>query len=201
MEKQSLKINFKDLGKIEYKEFLKLQEELIKQKENYLLFATHNPIFTVGKNEAYKFPWALKVDRGGSITYFDEGTLMVYFIFNVQNPAFFYKNVKKSISLFFKNFPLEIYYDKNKPGFYIQNRKIASLGFRYENNKSKHGVSIHINPNLDEFNKINPCNLSGIKATSLYNEGINISINTAKNLIKDIIKKVFYETKSVSTLT
>ena len=201
MEKQFLEINFKDLGKIDYQEFLKLQEDLVQKRENFLLFATHSPIFTVGKNEAKNFPFALVVDRGGSITYFDEGTLMIYFIFNVKNPPFFYKNVRKSISLFFKNFPLEIFYDKSKPGFYIQNRKIASLGFRYENNRSKHGVSIHINPNLEEFNKINPCNLSGIKATSLYNEGIKISINEAKKMLKKIIKEVFNETKSNSTIT
>ena len=201
MAKQYSEINFKDLGKIEYKEFLTLQEELVQKKENFLLFATHNPIFTVGKNEAKNFPFALPVDRGGSVTYFDEGTLMVYFIFNVKNPPFFYKNVRRSISLFFKNFPLDVFYDKTKPGFYIQNRKIASLGFRYEKNRSKHGVSIHINPNLDEFNKINPCNLSGIKATSLYNEGIKISISEAKKLLKSIIKEVFNETKSYRTLT
>ncbi len=200
MEKQYSEINFKDLGKIEYKKFLTLQEQLIKKKENYLLFATHNPIFTVGKNEAKNFPFAYPVDRGGSITYFDEGTLMVYFIFNVKNPPFFYKNVRKVISKFFANFPLEIYYDREKPGFYIQNRKIASLGFRYENNRSKHGVSIHINPNLAEFNKINPCNLSGIKATSLYNEGVKISIDKTKEILKPIIKEVFNETKSNSTL-
>ncbi len=201
MEKQSLEINFKDLGLIEYKKFLAIQENLIKQKENYLLFATHNPIFTVGKNETDNFPFALRVDRGGSITYFDEGTLMVYFIFNIKSPPFFYKNVRRVVSKFFENFPLNIYYDKEKPGFYIQNRKIASLGFRYENAKSKHGVSIHINPDLNEFNKINPCNLSGIKATSLYNEGIKISLSEAKDKLKSIIKEVFNETKSYSSVS
>ncbi len=193
MEKKYSKINFKDLGKIDYKDFLTIQEELIKKKENYILFATHNPVYTVGKNETQHFPFAIKVDRGGSITYFDEGTLMIYFIFNISNPAFFYKNVRRIISKFFENFPLEIFYDKEKPGFYIQNRKIASLGFRYENNRSKHGVSIHINPNLNNFNKITPCNLKGIKATSLTNEGIKITIDESKNLIKPIIKKVFNE--------
>ena len=201
MAKQYSEINFKDLGKIEYKDFLTLQEELVQKKENFLLFATHNPIFTVGKNEAEKFPFAMPVDRGGSVTYFDEGTLMVYFVFNVKNPPFFYKNVRKVISKFFANFPLEISYDRFKPGFYIQNRKIASLGFRYEKNRSKHGVSIHINPDLNEFNKINPCNLSGIKASSLYNEGIKISISEAKKLLKPIIKEVFNETKSYRTLS
>jgi len=195
LEKKYLEINFKDLGLIEYKKFLKIQEKLSLKKENYLLFATHYPIYTRGKFEE-NFPFALKVDRGGSITYFDEGTLMVYFIFNVKNPPFFYKNVRKTIQKFFDRFNLDIFYDKEKPGFYIQNRKIASLGFSYENNRSKHGVSIHINPNLENFNKINPCNLKGIKATSLKNEGINISIEEAKKDLKRIIKEIFNETNS-----
>ena len=189
-----MKIIFKNLGKIDYLDFLTLQEKLVKEKENYLLFATHNPIFTVGKNEKEKFPFAVKVDRGGSITYFDEGTLMVYFIFNVKNPAFFYKRVKKVLLAFFNELDKNIFYDKKNPGFYIENRKIASLGFKYENSRSKHGVSIHLNPDLKNFNKINPCNLKGIKATSLKNEGIIISKDEVIKKLTKLIKEVFNET-------
>jgi lipoyl(octanoyl) transferase len=191
-------IEFIDLKRIDYEKWIELMKRLSKaallSDKDYLVFTTHNPVFTVGKNEADKFPWAFKTDRGGSITYFDEGTLMVYFIFHIKNPAFFYKNVRKSIQKFFNNFPLDIYYDKEKPGFYIQNRKIASLGFSYKNGISNHGVSIHLNPDLEKFNEINPCNLSGIKATSLYNEGIDISIEEAKKIIIPIIKEIFNET-------
>ena len=194
MEKLYSEINFKNLGKIDYLEFLKLQESLVKEKENYLLFATHNPVFTVGKNENEDFPFAIKVDRGGSITYFDEGTLMVYFIFNVKNPAFFYKKVKKVLLRFFNELDKNIFYDKKNPGFYIENRKIASLGFKYENSRSKHGVSIHLNPNLKNFNKINPCNLKGIKATSLKNEGIIISKDEAIGKLTKLIREEFNET-------
>ena len=186
-------IHFKNLGKIDYLDFLAFQEKLVKEKENYLLFATHNPVFTVGKNEKEDFPFAIKVDRGGSITYFDEGTLMVYFIFNVKNPAFFYKRVKKVFLRFFNNLDKNIYYDKEKPGFYILNKKIASLGFKYENSRSKHGVSIHLNPDLENFNKINPCNLKGIKATSLKNEGIIISKDEAIGKLTKLIKEEFNE--------
>jgi lipoyl(octanoyl) transferase len=68
------------------------------------------------------------------------------------------------------------------------------MGFSYVQGRSNHGVSIHINPNLENFNKINPCNLSGIKATSLYNEGVKIEINETKKILKEIIKEVFNET-------
>jgi len=191
-----MKIIFKDLGLIEYEEFLKIQNILTNRKENIILFATHNPVYTVGESQKEQFPFALPVKRGGSITYFDEGTLMIYFIFNVKSPPLFFKNVRKVMNLFFKEFALNIYYDKLKPGYYIENRKIASLGFSYVNGRSNHGVSIHINPNLHNFNKINPCNLSGIKATSLYNEGVRIDVLKAKKILKEIIKEVFNETES-----
>jgi len=99
---------------------------------------------------------------------------------------------------YFSLFNLDIYYDKNRPGYYIHNRKIASIGLSYTNNRSNHGVSIHIKPDLNNFNKIKPCNLSEVKATSLYNEGINISIEESKIILKSIISEVFNETQSQS---
>jgi len=198
LEKLYSEINFKDLGLIKYGKFLKIQEALTPLKENFLLFATHEPVFTVGKNEAEKFKFAIPVNRGGSITYFDEGTLMVYFIFNVPSPPNFYKKVRKTLNLYFSRFNLPVYYDRQKPGFYIQNRKIASLGFSYINGRSNHGVSIHINPDLEKFNSIKPCNLSEVKATSLYNESIKADIQKEKEILKELINEVFNETKSKS---
>jgi len=179
-----------DLKNIDYLECLDILENLINKKENYLLFATHNPVYTFGTDESNFGVKAIKVDRGGSITYFDEGTLMVYFAFNVKSPPIFFKNVIKAFDNFFKSLDKRIYYDKSKPGFYIENKKIASLGFRYKNGRSKHGVSIHLNPNLENFNKIKPCNLDVI-ATSLYNEGIYISPEEVKEKIIKEVKNVF----------
>ncbi|GAB6073392.1 lipoyl protein ligase domain-containing protein [Nautilia lithotrophica] len=191
-----MQIIFKNLGLIEYEKFLEIQKELTHLKQNIVLFATHFPVYSVGETEAEKFPFAVPVKRGGSVTYFDEGTLMVYFIFNVKSPPNFFKKIRRVLDIFFKEFALAIHYDKTKPGYYIQNRKIASMGFSYINGRSNHGISIHINPDLENFNKINPCNLSGIKATSLYNEGVTISLDQSKNILKEIIKEVFDETQS-----
>jgi lipoyl(octanoyl) transferase len=199
LEKQFLEINFKDLGLIEYKKFLLIQKKLTLLKQNFLIFATHHPVYTVGINKAQNFPFAIPVKRGGSITYFDEGTLMVYFIFNVKSPPLFFRKVRTLMDKFFKNLNSEIFYDKEKPGYYLKNRKIASLGFHYEKGRSNHGVSIHISPNLENFNKINPCNLKGIIATSLKNEGIEISMDEAKKKLQKLIKEVFNETKSNCT--
>ena len=123
---------FLDFKTIKYCHFLKIQNYLhsraIKNNSNYLIFASHYPIFTKGINEK-KFPFALQVDRGGSITYFDEGSFMIYFIFKVNNPPLFFKKVIKILKKFFSPYS-QIKYDYKKAGFYIENRKICSLGFR-----------------------------------------------------------------------
>ena len=182
----------KNLGLIEYQKFLQIQDKLTALDENFLIFATHYPIFTIGTKDKELFPFALKVKRGGSITYFDEGILMAYFIFNIKSPYIFFKKVRKVFNSFFSQFP-NIYYNKKNPGYYIENRKVASIGFHYTNNRSNHGVAININPNLEKFNTINPCNLSNIKATSLYNEGYKISKEKIIKQIINFVKEEFNE--------
>jgi lipoyl(octanoyl) transferase len=186
-------MKFIDLGLVEYKKFLKIQNYLhkraIRENKNYTLFALHYPVFTKGLNEK-DFEFALKVDRGGSVTYFDEGSFMIYFIHKVPSPPLFYKRVIKSLKDFF-SFDKNIAFDSKKAGFYIENRKICSIGFAYKRGYSKHGVSIHLNNNLENFNKINPCNLEGIKATTLHNEGYKFSREEAKTRIVNILKDNF----------
>jgi len=180
-------MKFIDLKLVEYERFLHIQNYLhkraIRENNEYTLFASHYSIFTKGLNEK-EFKFALKVDRGGSITYFDKGSFMIYLIHKVTNPPFFYKKVIKLLKEFF-SFDKRIVFDSKKAGFYIENRKICSIGFGYKKGYSKHGVSIHLNNNLNNFNKINPCNLEGIKATSLWNEGYRMS---RKEIKKKIIK-------------
>ena len=190
-----------DLKLIEYKRFLQIQNYLhsraIKNSSNYLIFASHYPIFTKGLTEK-GYPFALQVDRGGSITYFDEGSFMIYFIFKVNNPPLFFKKIIKILKKFFSPYP-QIKYDYKKAGFYIENRKICSLGFSYKKGYSKHGVSIHLNTDLKNFNSVTPCNLKGIIATSLYNENILIDKNNIKIRLTNLIKEEFNETESQST--
>jgi lipoyl(octanoyl) transferase len=64
-----------------------LHKRAIRENNEYTLFASHYPIFTKGLNEK-EFKFALKVDRGGSITYFDKGSFMIYLIYKVTNPPF-----------------------------------------------------------------------------------------------------------------
>jgi len=191
LEKQYSEINFKDLGVIELEECLKIQEKLTSKQENFLLFATHYPIFSVGIKEAKDFPFATPVERDGSICYFDEGILNIYFIFNTCSKAFFYKKLKKILDSFFTTINFKAQFKKNPLGYYIKDSKIASIDFTINNCRTNHGISLHVNPNLSAFNQIRPCNIKNITATSLNNEGVKFSINEIKKILKPIIISTF----------
>ena len=182
-----------DLGCVEYERVDAILESFVlkAKEEDYLIFCTHPPVYTIG-SETYETDLkVVKTDRGGSITYFDEGCLLCYFAFKVKNPPFFYKKVVRSFENFFHHFSQKMYYDKKRPGFYIENKKIASLGFRYKEGVSKHGVSLHIDPDLEAFNKIRPCGLEGVEATSLAKEGYKVSMQEVKKLVAKAVRDVF----------
>ena len=164
----------------------------LQSDSDYLLFAKHPPVYTTGSDERDFGVETLRCDRGGSVTYFDEGSLMIYFCFLVPYPPLFFKRVVKTFSQILRRYDHKIRYDHKRPGFYIQNKKIASLGFRYRQNVSKHGVSLHLATDLDAFNKIPPCGLEDITATSFANEGIEYDEAKLKSQIQKAVHERFF---------
>lgn len=165
------------LGLIEYEKARKVMQEIHSQAlldgQNHLILCSHPNVFTLGSDKTTAFDVvSLSCDRGGSITCHTPGQLVFYFCFQVKQAAHFYKKVLTSFESFFRDFLPAVEYDKKNPGFYIQNRKIASLGFRYSQGVSLHGVALNVAVDLDFHAKISPCNLEGIVATSLCNEGV-----------------------------
>lgn len=184
----------RDLGCIAYEKIDAILEafgdEARRSGRNILTLCTHKPVFTVGQEGGDFAVATVATDRGGSITYHDEGTLMVYFSFLVPSPPLFYKKVVKALKNFFAFCP-ECFYDHARPGIYRHNRKLASLGFRYKGGVSKHGISLHIDPDLEAFNRITPCGLNGVVASSLQAEGFDIDLYEAKKAIIKALNDVF----------
>jgi len=165
-----------------------------KEQQNHLILCSHPNVFTVGSSEQSDFDVAVvQSDRGGSITAHSCGQAVFYFCFLVDNPARFYKKVLDAFENFFmQNLPA-ILYDKKNPGFYIQNRKIASLGFRYKEGVSLHGVALNVAVDLAFHSQINPCNLEGVVPTSLHNEGIMLTQEEVQKQLVSFIARSFDE--------
>ncbi|WP_457746639.1 lipoyl protein ligase domain-containing protein [Sulfurimonas sp.] len=186
-------------GEIDYitarEQMQKVHEKAKKDGKNHLILCSHPNVFTVGKDETKKFNIdVLQSDRGGSITCHSVGQNIYYFCFQVSNPAQFYKKVLQAFEMFFQEVLPEVTYDKKSAGFYIQNRKIASLGFRYSQGVSLHGVALNVNVDLDFHSQVPPCDLEGIVATSLQNEGITLTLKHVNKIMLQEIQEVFNDT-------
>jgi len=185
-------------GSIDYEESRKKMDGVHQQActddENHLIFCEHTPVFTVGENEKSVWPVpVVKTDRGGSITCHSPGQLVCYFCFQVAEPMLFYRHVKRSFENLFSKVLPEVFYDPKQAGFYIGNRKIASLGFRYAQGISLHGVSVNIDVDLALHNRVNPCGIEGITATSLKEEGVEMGMNEMETLVLNHICEGFDE--------
>ena len=178
-----------------YRKMLAVHKKAKADGENHLILTSHPPCFTIGRN-VWDTQWSVPVirsDRGGSITCHSSGQNIYYFCFQAPNPPLFFKKVRTVFTRFFAQFDKPFYYDKNNPGFYIENRKICSLGFRYKKGVSLHGVALNIDVDLSFHNQVNPCNLQNIQATSFKAEDIHIDCEWVNNMIISETKKVFHE--------
>ncbi len=183
-------------GEIEYRKGREMMQavhdEALKDKKNHLIICSHPNVFTVGYDENRSFKVdTIKCDRGGSITCHSPGQNIYYFCFQVKNPAFFYKKVIDSFGKFFNKHLPNVQFDKKNPGFYIENRKISSLGFRYSQGVSLHGVAVNVDVDLLFHSQVNPCNLNGIVPTSLKNEGAFLTQDEVNKEMTTFIKEVF----------
>jgi len=185
-------------GTIDYvqarKKMGEVHQKASEDGENHLIFCEHTPVFTVGENDNHIWPVpVVRSDRGGSITCHSPGQLASYFCFQVPEPMLFYRRVRRSFENLFAQILPEVFYDTKQAGFYIENRKIASLGFRYVQGVSLHGVSINIDVDLDLHNRVNPCGIEGITATSLKEEGIGMNMKEMESLVLEYISEGFDE--------
>jgi hypothetical protein len=49
-------------------------------------------------------------------------------------------------------------------------RKIGALGIRVERGVSYHGIALNVDPDLSDFDLIDPCGMPGVISTSMANE-------------------------------
>lgn len=194
------KIKLLEFENISYRESLSIQEDLQKKiilndsDDMFLLFVNYNEhIFTFGKygnkenlliDKDIIEKLNIKIfesDRGGDITYHGPGQLVVYPIFNLKKLNLRVKKFVRKIELVIKSFLKELKIEseilEKKPGLWVGNKKIASIGFNIKRHITKHGFSLNLSNDLSYYKYINTCGFEGLELTSIKNE-INRSIST-----------------------
>lgn len=160
--------------------------------KHYVLLCEHEPVITLGRNGSMKNLNVkqdvlnekqisfFKINRGGDITFHGPGQLVGYPILDLD---YFFTDIGKylrlleeSVILTCKDYGIEAGRSKGETGVWIDAekisgaRKICAIGIRCSRWVTMHGFAFNINTDLNYFNYIIPCGISGKSVTSLQKE-------------------------------
>ena len=169
------------LGRCDYapvfEEMKRFNDERTANTEDELWVVEHNPVFTqglAGKPEHLlirdDIP-VVQIDRGGQITYHGPGQLVVYTMIDFKRRKTSVRNIvsalENSIIDTLSDYGITANADPQRPGVYVQGKKIASLGLRIKNGSVYHGLALNIDMDLSPFTHINPCGYAGLEMTQI----------------------------------
>ncbi|EGV35205.1 MULTISPECIES: lipoyl(octanoyl) transferase LipB [Neisseria] len=145
--------------------------------EDELWVVEHPPVFTqglAGKPEhllLHSDIPVVQIDRGGQITYHGPGQLVVYTLIDFKRRKTSVRNIvtalENSIIDTLNEYGIRAAADPQRPGVYVDGRKIASLGLRIKNGSVYHGLALNINMDLTPFQQINPCGYAGMEMVQM----------------------------------
>jgi lipoyl(octanoyl) transferase len=184
-----------------------MQKRIIKIKNNtdneLIWLLEHSSIFTAGTSAKDEDLINNQVEtrrtgRGGEWTWHGPGQRVVYVMLNLKkrlpDVKAYVNALEEWIILTLEDFDIHGVRLENKPGVWVINKdnsydKIAALGVRISSWVSWHGISINVNPNLEQFKNIVPCGIQDGGVTSLYNlENISSFQHLDNNLSKNFTK-------------
>ena len=169
------------LGRCDYapvfEEMKRFNDGRTADTEDELWVVEHNPVFTqglAGKPEHLlirdDIP-VVQIDRGGQITYHGPGQLVVYTMIDFKRRKTSVRNIvsalENSIIDTLSDYGITANADPQRPGVYVQGKKIASLGLRIKNGSVYHGLALNIDMELSPFTHINPCGYAGLEMTQI----------------------------------
>ncbi len=172
---------FKDLGLQDYSLMQQAMKQFTKDRrtktKDEIWFCEHPSVFTYGKFadlshllEAKAIP-VVATDRGGQITYHGPGQLMIYTLIDLRRRKLSIRSWVHHLEAWMVKI-LE-HYDlvgqriAGRPGIYLGDQKIASIGLRVTRGCTYHGAALNVDMDLSPFQQINPCGYPNQAMTDL----------------------------------
>jgi lipoyl(octanoyl) transferase len=188
---------------VDYIDSMKILEKRVNDvaigKKNELLWILeHNTVYTAGtssnkKDLLDKSIKVIKTNRGGKHTIHSPGQKVIYFVLDLnkrkKDIRFLIQNVESCIIEILKEYKIKSYPDRKNIGVWVEKNKqllkIASIGIRVRKWIAYHGFSINVSNDLNKFNGIIPCGITGKKMTSLK----DLRIKNFSNINEVVAKK------------
>jgi len=162
----------------------------------------HEPVFTQGQAgkpehllDAHNIP-VVQTDRGRQITYHAPGQLVIYCLIDLTRLNLHTRQlvlkIEQSIIDTLRILGIDAHGNRDAPGVYVGESKIASIGLRVKQGRSYHGLSLNIDNDLTPFSYINPCGIKNQTVTRLHDLNISASISEVENLLVKNLQQQFY---------
>jgi lipoyl(octanoyl) transferase len=185
------------LGRIAYHEAWQLQKDLVDQRVageigDRLLLLEHDAVLTLGRQADERHVLAsprelarrdievIRVERGGEVTYHGPGQLVGYPILRLGDRGLLVRPLVHALEAAMLEtsgaLGVEAIRRDGHPGAWIDGgpgrpfRKIGALGLRIERGVSYHGIALNVDPDLRDFDLIDPCGEPGLVSTSIAEE-------------------------------
>ena len=179
-----------DLGRIPFAQAEAVQLARVEQvaggAEDTLYLLEHEPVVTFGRNggesNLHVSPELLRgrgvevarTGRGGDVTCHFPGQLVAYPVFRVdRRPGGlrrFFHDLEEVVIRALGHYGLEASRSPGRPGVWVEERKIASIGIGVRRWVSFHGVALNVGRDLSLFSCMTLCGLPGVEPTSLQLE-------------------------------
>ena len=179
---------YKFLGCLSYEDGLMAQENhhklcLQEGAAGFFLALEHKPVVTLGKHASQedlllsqdffsqKGVQIHRSDRGGKVTCHMPGQIVLYPILPLEKLGIgvraYVTLLEESLLDLLGDHGVKGYLDKDNPGVWVDERKIASVGIRVKDRISYHGLALNVSNDLKLFDWVVPCGMTTCRMTRL----------------------------------
>lgn len=172
------------------------------QLAEIVLVMEHTPVYTQGRRGGREHVLTtleapiVDTDRGGDVTFHGPGQIVVWPILRLRERgigiADYVRALEETAIRTAGAFSIEAERVKGRPGVWIGNRKLASVGVRVQSGVSRHGMALNCDVDLSWFNSIRACGIADSTATSLSVEaGRRITVSDCLDVVERSFSDAF----------
>ncbi len=174
-------MKIRDLGLMDFDEAFVLQDRLAEavfrgQEMETLLLLEHLPVYTIGhggseENILDDGIEAVRINRGGDVTYHGPGQLVGYPIIDLGSRGRdlhrYLRFLEELVIRVAADFGVAAHRVPGRTGVWTGKGKLASIGVGVRRWVTMHGFALNVFTDLSRFSAINPCGIEACPVTSL----------------------------------
>ena len=172
------------LGRVPYGEADQLQRALHQRAaDDYLLLLEHPHVYTLGTTAdpahvlvppATVGAELVRADRGGDVTYHGPGQLVGYPIVTLpewrdglRDVVAYVRQLEDVVIAALAGFGIVAHREPRYTGVWVGDEKIAAIGVKVAQGRTRHGFALNVDPDLSMFGHIVPCGIRDRGVTSM----------------------------------